>query len=145
MIDVTVKVPEDRIPEFYSMFGRWLADPAAFEVLPTEETEVDLVEWSRSDGDLAKVVWGKFSDKAKALFSTLMDKPGARFSGDELGRLLGLPNGKHGVAGVLGWPGRHCQAVGRTWPWAWEYPEGENARYWMTDEVAALFRRARAN
>ncbi|WP_256239441.1 DUF6416 domain-containing protein [Lentzea flaviverrucosa] len=104
----------------------------------------ELVAWSRDDGELAAAVWGKFSEKAQALFSVLMDKPGVPFSGDELGLLLGLPNGKHGVAGVLGWPLRHCQAVGRSWPWVWEYPEGENVRYWMTEEVAGLFRQARS-
>ncbi len=24
MIDVTVKIPEDRVPEFYQMYGAWL-------------------------------------------------------------------------------------------------------------------------
>jgi hypothetical protein len=102
------------------------------------------VAWSEADGELAEVVWGKFSEKAKALFLVLMNEPGVKFSGDELGRLLDLPNGKHGVAGVLGWPGRHCLAVGRAWLWAWEYPKGESAHYWMTDEVAGLFRQARS-
>ncbi|MFC3451388.1 DUF6416 domain-containing protein [Amycolatopsis speibonae] len=139
MIDITVKVPDERVAEFYSMFGSWLAEPATSEGLPADE----LVAWSRSDGELAKIVWGKLSKTAKALFSILMNKPGAKFSGDELGLLLELSNGKHGVAGILGWPGRHCQGAGRTWLWRWEYPEGENVRYWMTDEVADLFRQAR--
>ena len=32
-----------------------------------------------------------------------------------------IPDGKHGVGGVLGWPGRHCIAVNRKLPWSWEY------------------------
>lgn len=145
MIDITVKVPDDRVAEFYSMFGRWLAEPAMLAVSSADETGDELAEWSQSDGELAEAVWRKLSESAKALFSILMDNPGTRFSGDELGQLLGLPNGKHGVAGILGWPGRTSRAVGRTWPWAWEYPEGKNVRYWMTDEVADLFRQARAS
>ena len=27
MIDVTVKVPEDRVAGFYTWFGRWLVNP----------------------------------------------------------------------------------------------------------------------
>lgn len=143
MIDITVKVPEDRVAEFYSMFGRWLADPVILAVSSTGKPEGEQVAWSRSDGEIAQVVWGKFSETAKALFSTLIDKPGRQFSGDELAQMLDLPNGKHGVAGVLAWPGRYCQTAGRTWPWTFDYPEGGNARYGMTDEIADLFRRAR--
>lgn len=53
-------------------------------------------------------------------------------------------NGAHGVAGVLAWPSRYCADNGREILWSWEYPdEGEPAVYWLTDEVAALFRQAR--
>lgn len=102
-----------------------------------------MVGWSEADGELAQVVWEQLSEPAKELFTVLMNEPGVRFSGDALSSRLGLPNGKHGVAGVLGWPMRHCRSVGRAWPWAWEYPEGKSAQYWMTEEVADLFRHAR--
>jgi hypothetical protein len=147
MIDVTVKVPEDRVPEFYSMYGTWLNAPP--QALPpsgtgTIEGTRDHQPWSDSDTALAAAVWDKFSDTAKGLFSTLIDEPERRFSGDELSEMLGIPNGKHGVAGVLAWPGRHSFAVNRRWPWSWSYPvEGDPVVYWFTPEVAALFREAR--
>jgi hypothetical protein len=142
LIDITVKVPEERLPDFYSMYGRWLAgaDDAS---RPTEEGLEGRHPWATGDEDLASEAWGKFSATAKALFSMLIDNPGRKFSGVELAEALDIANGKHGVAGVLAWPRRHCAAVGREWPWLWEYMEDENARYWMTDEVADLFRRAR--
>ncbi|HEX7306166.1 DUF6416 domain-containing protein [Lentzea sp.] len=118
--------------------------PAMRAVPSTDGSPGQLAAWSSSDDELTEALWRKFSETAKALFSVLIDNPGTKFNGDELGRLLDLPAGKQSVAGVLGWPGRHCQAAGRPWLWAWDYAEGENARYWMTDEVADLFRPARA-
>jgi hypothetical protein len=45
--------------------------------------------------------WTKFSPTAEALFPVHIDKPGRTVSGDELADTLDIPNGKHGVAGVL--------------------------------------------
>jgi hypothetical protein len=147
MIDITVKVPEDRVGEFYTWFGAWLSGPP--QGPPPTGTggsggTRDAAEWSESDIELAAEVWEKFSDTAQMLFSTLIDEPKRRFSGDELSEMLAIPNGRHGVAGVLAWPGRHCVAVDRELPWKWTYPvEGEPVVYWFTPENAALFRAAR--
>lgn len=146
MIDITVKIPEDRVPEFYSMYGTWLNNPTPVEP-PTDlppQGEAGHLPWTDADGALAAIVWDKFSDTAKGLFSTLVDNPGQRYSGEELAEILRISKGKHGVAGVLAWPGRHCFAVNRTWPWSWSYlEEGAPAVYWFTPEVAKLFREAR--
>jgi hypothetical protein len=143
MIDITVKVPEDRVPEFYSMFGKWLSTPPVPDMQEPSSDERH-APWTKEDDELAALVWDKFSETAKSLFSVLIDNPEKRFSGDELAELLSISNGKHGVAGVLAWPGRHCFAFGRTWPWSWDYPaEGAPAVYWFTEDVAALFRKAR--
>lgn len=146
MIDITVKVPEDRVPEFYSMYGTWLNNPAPAAPLVGMQPQDDAehLPWTDADSALAVIVWDKLSDTAKGLFSTLIDNPEQRFSGDELSQMLGISKGKHGVAGVLAWPGRHCFAVNRTWPWSWSYSqEGAPAVYWFTPEVAQLFRDAR--
>jgi hypothetical protein len=147
MIDLIVKVPEDRVAEFYSMYGAWLngqPNVSAPSVTGTVDGTGDHQPWSDSDTALAAAVWDKLSETARGLFSALIDEPERRFSGEELSELLGIPNGKHGVAGVLAWPGRHCFAVNRTWPWSWSYPEdGAPAVYWFTPTVAALFRQAR--
>jgi hypothetical protein len=148
MMDVTVKVPTDRVGEFYSMFGAWLSGSTATASASEEvsaATGNDAYEaWVAADVDLATSVWAKFSPTAKSLFSTLIDSPDRRFSGDELSEMLGIPNGKHGVAGVLAWPGRHCFAAGRKLLWSWAYPyEGAPAVYWLTQDIADLFRQAR--
>jgi hypothetical protein len=144
MIDLSVKVPEERVAEFYAMFGAWLASPPGASLEPSEEASTDEKEpWTSADVELARQVWKKLSEPAKAMFSILIDSPDTSFGGDELAERVGIPNGKHGVAGVLAWPGRHSFAVGRTWPWSWSYPEGGNAVYWFSPEVAEIFRRAR--
>ena len=71
MIDVTVKVPEDRVGEFYSMFGTWLTGSLPVVTVPDtatiEDSREDLPPWSSSDDELAAVVWGKLSDPARRL------------------------------------------------------------------------------
>jgi len=145
MFETTVPVPEDRISEFYVMFGHWLAGT---EMEPFDVAKPELQAWTnnKEDEELAKVVWTKLSDRAKSLFSTLMDAPEKKFSGEDLAEALDIPNGKYGTAGVLAWPGRHSSAVGRILPCNYEDgPVGGSAGYWMTKEVAALFRTVRSN
>jgi hypothetical protein len=147
MIDVTVKVPEDRVGEFYSMFGTWLT--GSLTVAPVSETPTHReshdhrLPWSSADGDLAAAVWDRLSEPARRLFSTLIDAPEDRFSGDELARMLGIEKGKLAIAGLLTWPGRYCRDVNRDYFWSFDYPDGELAEYWFTPENAALFRDAR--
>jgi hypothetical protein len=143
IIDVTVKVPEDRVGEFYSMFGAWLT--GSQPVAPTLDTATSegRPAWSSADADLAAVVWDKLSDTARRLFSTLIDSPDERFSGDELARILRIEKGRLAIAGLLTWPGRYCRDVNRTYAWSFDYPDGELVEYWFTAENAALFREAR--
>ena len=102
--------------------------------------------WTNSNDDLAlaRSAWGKFSPRAKALFSLLMDQPGRKVSGKDLASTLDIPNGAAGVAGVLAWPARHCAAVNRVGPWRWEYrSEEDKTYYWIDPEVASLFQKVR--
>ena len=140
MIDVTVKVPEDRVAEFYSMFGAWLSTP--FGGSTGEPDTGGRHPWAPSDQELARSVWNKLSPQAKSLFTTLIDHSGQKFSGTELAERVGIANGRHGVAGVLAWPGRYCVASDRKLMWEWEYPDGEQAVYWLASETADLFRKA---
>ncbi len=142
MIEVKVQVTEERIPEFYKMFGHWLAGTAGDEV----ESDGNFAEWADTPDDLAlaRAVWGKLSATAKAMFTVMLESPERKISGEQLAADLGIPNGKYGVAGALAWPGRHCTAVGR--PPAVQYidgPVGGSADYWMTTTVASLFDKAR--
>ena len=127
------------------MYGRWLASPAdeGFDE-PDSSAEPGSAEWGPDDLELAATVWAKFTPRAKAVFSTLIDEPGERYYGEELARLHHIPNGAHGIAGVLAWPSRHCVAAGRKWCWKWDNPERGGAVYWMDDTLARLFRQARS-
>ncbi|MFE9207515.1 DUF6416 domain-containing protein [Micromonospora sp. NPDC007230] len=141
MLDITVKVPSERLADFYSMYGQWLATGGTGG--PGSEGGKGAPEpWGSSDEELARKVWGKLSDSAKALFSILIDAPGREFSGDELAERLGM-SGKNAVAGLLGWPGRHCIEAGREWLWDWRYPDGKTVVYWLTPEMAELLRSVR--
>src|SRR5690348_6949781 len=111
MIDLTVKVPEERVGEFYELLGRWLSG----ERLGDEDADVSAAapkDWTNSEEDLAlaRVVWQRFSPRAQRFFSALMDQPERKVSGEALAKAANIPNGKSGVAGALGWPGRICKA-----------------------------------
>ncbi|WP_033341325.1 DUF6416 domain-containing protein [Catenuloplanes japonicus] len=142
MLDITVKVPEDRVAEFYSMYGRWLAGDDT-----TESPEADPAQirrWTSADEALARELWAKFNDRARALFSVLLDNPHKEFSGQELADLVDIPNGANGVAGVLAWPGRYCRQAHRNICWSvGNNHDGSLAVYWMDGVLADLFGKAR--
>jgi hypothetical protein len=144
LIDVTVKIPEERVGDFYELVGRWLSEEQlADEVI---DTSAGPRSWTNSNDDLvlARSVWQKFSPRAKAVFSLLMDQPGDKVSGMYLASTLDIPNGTSGVAGVLAWPARHCKAVNRVGPWRWEHlPEEDRTYYWIEPKVADLFKKVR--
>lgn len=146
--EVSVLVPTERVAQFYEMVGRWLAGPADKEaVVAGERPPVAAGKrplWTSGDLDLAKEVWGHMNEWGRELFTVLMDNPEQRFSGQQLAEDLHLTYGKYGLAGVMAWPGRYCKAVGRRFALQWEAgPVGKSGNYWMTSEVAALFREAR--
>lgn len=154
MTDLTVPVPAERIPEFYQFFGLWLAGslslpagpPDGFRVSAEASGAPAVKEWSDTDSDLedAVLLWGKFSANARAMFSLLIDNPGKKFTGEQIAEATNIPNGAHGVAGVLAWPGRHGYAIGRGLPSSWrEDPETLESFYWMSQERASLFGAAR--
>lgn len=144
LIDVTVKIPEERVGDFYEFVGRWLSEEQSADEVP--DASAGLRSWTNSSDDLvlARAVWEKFSPRAKAVFSLLMDQPGHQVSGRDLASTLDIPHGTSGVAGVLAWPARHCAAVNRVGPWRWEYrPEEDSTYYWIEPKVADLFKKVR--
>ena len=147
MIDVSVKIPEERVGEFYELVGRWLSGDLQRPDVDLPEPPDSLAkEWTNTEEDvrLARVVWEKLSPHATAVFLLLMGHPGRKVSGDDLAATVKIPNGKYGIAGVLAWPGRHCAAVGRRPLWRWESgPPGGSASFWVDKEVADLFKRVR--
>lgn len=141
---IEVKVPSDRVAQFYEMYGRWLAGADESPILPNPDPD-SLTAWSEADEDLAAAYWAKLSSTAKAIFGLLMDTPGRKFTGDEIAAELGIDKGSFGVAGAMAWPGRHAYALGRKLPVEWQADHEVIAGgYWMVPEVATLFRRISA-
>lgn len=152
MPEITVPVPDARVADFYQFFGQWLAGtlPGAINAPTLAEPESSGVErqaWSSDDLDKAEWLWRKLSKHAKKMFAMLMDEPGREFTGAEIAKAAEIPNGANGVAGVLAWPGRYCWQLERHMPTSWR--DGEDpyspSVYWMSPEVAELFRAARSN
>ncbi len=150
---VTVAVPEERVPEFYSWFAAFLAaepgspPPSGWSGRrgprgPLRHGEARA--WSADSADQAAWLYGKLAPPARRLFDLVAEAPGERFGGEDIAKRLGLDKGAHGVAGILAWPGRYCRHLGRVLPIATEGRADGGTDYYMEPDVAALFAAARA-
>jgi len=150
---VTVAVPEERVPEFYIWFANFLeAEPGGPPSWGDQRgrrrgrgprAHHEAVAWSAQDADQAAWLYGRLAPPARALFDLLIDAPEQRVSGNELASQLGLERGAHGVAGILAWPGRYSRKLGRELPLATEGREDGGTDYFMEPAVAELFAAAR--
>lgn len=143
-IRVSLSVPTHLYGDFLETAGEFI-NSRLHDVQPEgDEATIETIHWLEADyaDDLENAihVYGLLSARGRGLFDLLMDNPDKRFSGDELADILNIPNGRYGTAGTLAWPGRHAQAVGRRLPVYWDR---ETHTYWMTKEIASLFREAR--
>ena len=149
---VTVAVPEERVPEFYAWFATFLAaepgtpppfagrghrGPRAFH--PHGRAQA----WSADDADEAAWLYRKLAPPARELFDLLSDNPGERIGGEQVARRLNLDKGAHGVAGILAWPGRYSRRLNRVLPIATEGRADGGTDYFMDPETASLFRTVR--
>lgn len=149
---ITVAVPEERVPEFYVWFASFLS--AAPGAPPWGGRRGrgpgarhgrfgEPASWSAGDAEPAAWLYGKLAPPARALFDLLIDAPGERMSGNDIAARLGLEKGAHGVAGILAWPGRYSRKLGRELPLATEGREDGGTDYFMEPAVAELFAAAR--
>ncbi len=152
---VTVPVPEERVPEFYMWFAQFLAaDPGGGPPRggpwggrgrgfgPPRE-HGDATPWSAQHADQAAWLYGKLAPPARELLDLLIDAPGRRFSGNEIAARLRLDKGAHGVAGILAWPGRYSRKLGRELPISTAGREDGGTDYYLDEDVARLFAAAR--
>jgi hypothetical protein len=149
---VTVPVPEERVPEFYAWFAAFLAaEPGTPPRSPGWERRGgrgsrrggEERPWSAGDADAAAWLYHRLAPPARALFDLLSDTPGQRFAGNEIASRLSLEKGAHGVAGILAWPGRYCRKLGRAFPIATAARDDGGTDYFMEPDVAAIFAKAR--
>ena len=158
--EVTVAVPEERVPEFYVWFAHFLSSTAGSAPSSAPgwgpprggprrgrghgRWAHDVEPWAEGDADAATWLYRKLAPPARELLDLLLDEPGRRWSGNELAERLGLDKGAHGVAGILAWPGRYCRGLGRPLPIATTKRDDGGTDYWVEDVPAALFAAARA-
>lgn len=148
--EITVAVPEERVPEFYAWFAQFLA--GTYRSGPPRgmrggfrgrARHTDRRPWTAGDVDDARWIHERLSGPARELFDLLVDHPGERFSGNDLASRLKLDKGAHGVAGILAWPGRWAAKLGREFPIDTDARDDGGTDYTMSAETAAVFRRAR--
>ncbi len=151
---ITVAVPQERVPEFYVWFASFLsAEPGAppwggrrgrgHGPGGRHDRFGEPAAWSAADAEPAAWLYGKLAPPARALFDLLIDAPGERLSGNDIAARLGLEKGAHGVAGILAWPGRYSRKLGRELPLATEGRDDGGTDYFMEPAVAELFAAAR--
>ena len=150
---ITVAVPEERVPEFYVWFASFLA--AEGGASPPwggrrgggrggpHHAFRQPAAWSAGDGEQAAWLYGKLAPPARALFDELIDVPGQRRPGNEIAARLGLEKGAHGVAGILAWPGRYSRKLARELPIMTEGRPDGGTDYYMEPAVAEIFAAAR--
>ena len=147
---ITVAVPEERVPEFYAWFAAFLtAEPGT---APPERgrhghrsrrLRSEASAWSADDADQAAWLYRKLAPPARELFDLLLDAPGERFGGETIARRLGLEKGAHGVAGILAWPGRYSRHLNRVLPIDTEGRADGGTDYYIDPDTAAIFAAAR--
>jgi hypothetical protein len=148
---ITVAVPEERVPEFYA----WFADFLTAELGTARSREwgsrghrgrrhrSDASAWSADDADQAAWLYRKLAPPARELFDLLLDAPGRRVGGETIARQLGLEKGAHGVAGILAWPGRYSRHLDRVLPINTEGRVDGGTDYYIDPDTAAVFAAAR--
>jgi hypothetical protein len=150
--EVTVAVPEDRVPEFYAWFAAFLAaepgTPPPSAGRGRRRTHDfrhygEASAWSADDTDQAAWLYRKLAPPARELFNLLSEAPGKRFGGEDIAKRLTLEKGAHGVAGILAWPGRYSRHLSRIMPIATEGRADGGTDYYMEPHTAALFAAAR--
>jgi hypothetical protein len=148
---ITVAVPEERVPEFYAWFADFLtAEPGTAPSIERRRhghrgrrRRSDASAWSADDADQAAWLYRKLAPPARELFDLLLDAPGERFGGETIARRLGLEKGAHGVAGILAWPGRYSRHLDRVLPIDTEGRADGGTDYYIDPDTARIFAAAR--
>jgi hypothetical protein len=148
---ITVAVPEERVPEFYAWFADFLtAEPGTASSRERgrrghrgHRHRSEASAWSADDADQAAWLYRKLAPPARELFDLLLDKPGQRFGGETIANRLGLEKGAHGVAGILAWPGRYSRHLDRVLPIETEGRTDGGTDYYIDPDTAAIFQPAR--
>lgn len=139
-VSVSVSVPEQRLPEFYEMFGRWLSTNGSVNA---QAGWINGDPWTDDDGTAALALYRTISPAARAIVDFWVSQHGQWTTGDETAAAVGV-NGPRGVAGSLSSIGKAASRMKRALPFEYEPGEpGTSGRYQIKPAVAALFEAAR--
>jgi hypothetical protein len=154
MTEVTINVPEDRLPEFYHRFGDFLGNSpvqSGVQLLPEKIDGWDIPAWANEPdaSQLLGTLWSAISPTAQETLRVLVDgaledQPRG-FTPEELLAITHHPKGTSGIAGVLGQVGHEIRRVGlprykagsESWHYVWHW---NRHQYSMSPTVATLFR-----
>jgi hypothetical protein len=134
MMDVTVKVPEDRLGEFFLMYGQWLQGLGN-----GESGSAERLEWTITDETLAGEFVRKLPESGRRFLDLMIS------TGEMNGRSIVGPLGLNEVTqlpGVHGWIGRVSKAFGRKNPIK-ARPTADGTIWWVEPPVAELFERVK--
>lgn len=146
-------MPEHRVEDFYVRFGEFVAnvpDPST----PAQTASGTVPSWALGDDGpaIASALWKQVSLPGRAILRHLIDasqEETVYLLPEELATLSAHPNGKSGVAGILGGVGKAIRRAqlpmyltprGTPWHYVWDW-DGEC--YSMTPEVARLLSAAK--
>ena len=128
MVEVAVKVPEERVAEFYSMFGEWLQSQSSAIRRPEP--------WGPSDREAAKTVLAGVPANSARMLEVLSS--GEELDSSEVVQRAGF-NDAGQLPGISGWVGRIARQHGREAPIKTRQKDGTT--YWRLDpDVAAFFK-----
>ncbi|MBC7592552.1 MAG: hypothetical protein H7288_01175 [Kineosporiaceae bacterium] len=151
MFQITVHVPDPRVEEFYIRFGEFISNLPDPDV-PSEVDSRLVPGWAQSDdaGKMAEKFWGEVSMPGRnvLLYMANQAKTSTAFiSAEALAAGLKHPNGKSGIAGILGGVGKAIRRAGLpmystrsggSWHYIWDW---DGDVYAMEPQVAALLRK----
>lgn len=138
--DITVPVPQDRVPEFYRWFADWVDGPNLHETSSAvPHSDPSNVE------DAAIRWWASLGARERQIFSLWIDAAPRMLTAEEIIEAMNL-NGARDIPGILSWPTRKGAKVGFRATWRFRRdPLTDSPLYGIEDVTYAdLLRRARS-
>lgn len=139
LVDVSFKVPEEIVPEFYEGGGRLIQQLLRGRFRGEGGDGLVAENWTL---ERALGIYRSSSTKGRQLLDYWIDHPGESATGNQIAEQLGWSSDR-AVASALKTIIYHGSDFDRLDPFHWESVGGSAGRYWMTPAVAEVFRRAR--
>jgi hypothetical protein len=139
LVDVSFKVPEEIVPEFYEHGGKLIQQLLRGRVGSESSDRSAPENWTP---ERALGIYRSSSAKGRQLLDYWIDHPGEPATGNQIAEHLGWSNDR-AVASSLKTIIYRGSDFDRLDPFHWESADGNAGHYWMTPAVADVFRRAR--